>query len=347
MTIPDYKPLFFLTRGDTVESVHYGSIAVVNKEGELLAHAGDPGAVTFLRSTAKPFQLLPFLAEGGQSYYQLEPQEIALMSASHSGSDEHFAVLSALQSKIGVGEADLLCGVHRPYDEITNEAMRARGEEPTPNRHNCSGKHTGMLAYARMMGWPTSDYINPDHPVQQSILKTFAMMCDLDVDQVRLGTDGCSAPNFAVPMRNAALAYARLAGPSGLPDPIAAACRLITASMTSHPVMVGGIGRFDTRLMQETGGRMVAKGGAEGYQGIGLLSGAIRPESPALGVTLKISDGDPKGRARPAVVLEVLRQLDALPPSELKALEEFGPTLPVYNWRKLVVGKARPDFQLL
>jgi L-asparaginase II len=199
MTTPDHKPLFVLTRGEIVESIHYGSIAVVDKEGVLRASAGDPSAVTFLRSTAKPFQLLPFLANGGASYYHLEPQEIAVMSASHSGSDEHFAVVSGLQSKIGIGEADLLCGVHPPYDESTNEAMRARGEEPSPNRHNCSGKHTGMLAYARMMGWPTSDYINPDHPVQQSILKTFAMICDLEVEQVRLGIDGCSAPNFAVP----------------------------------------------------------------------------------------------------------------------------------------------------
>jgi L-asparaginase II len=115
--------------------------------------------------------------------------------------------------------------------------------------------------------------------------------------------------------------------------------------MVTHPVMIGGFERFDTRLMQETGGRMIAKGGAEGYQGIGLISEAIKPGSPSLGIAFKISDGDPRGRARPAVALEVLHQLGAISPSELQALESFGPTLPVCNWRKLVVGQSRPIFQ--
>jgi L-asparaginase II len=347
-----YAPLFELTRGDTTESIHFGAIAVVDMDGRLIAQHGDPNVVTFLRSSAKPFQALPFIEKGGAAAYDLTPAEIALICASHSGTDEHVATLISIQDKSGVGEGDLMCGVHPPLDEATAEALRQRGEEPSPNRHNCSGKHTGMLAYARMQGWPTADYLDPSHPVQKSILQAFAEMCDLSPEQVALGVDGCSAPNFAVPLRNAALAYARLCDPRGLSPARAAACQTITSAMTSHPEMVAGPGRFDTRLMEVGEGRIVAKGGAEGYQGLGVLRwrkplpGALGPGSTALGIAIKISDGDLKGRARPAVSLKVLLQLGALSAAQVEALAEFGPISPVYNWRKLVVGEARPRLDL-
>ncbi|MEJ2348590.1 MAG: asparaginase [Anaerolineales bacterium] len=347
-----YSPVFELTRGETIESIHFGAIAIVDVEGRLVAKHGDPSAVTFLRSSAKPFQALPFIEKGGAAAFELSAAEIALICASHSGTDEHVATVRSIQEKSGVREADLMCGVHPPLDEATAEALRQRGEEPTPNRHNCSGKHTGMLAYARMEGWSTADYIDPDHPVQESILQTFAEMCAtyasvrLSPEQVALGVDGCSAPNFAVPLRNAALAYARLCDPRGLSRARAAACRTITNAMSSHPEMVAGPGRFDTRLMEVGAGRIVAKGGAEGYQALGLLPGALGPGSPGVGIAMKISDGDLKGRVRPGVSLEVLRQLGALSPAQVQALADFGPVSPVRNWRGLVVGQARPRLDL-
>jgi L-asparaginase II len=350
-----YSQIFELTRGSTVESIHYGAVAVVDVYGKLVAWYGDPKIVTFLRSTAKPFQALPFIQHGGHNVYHLTPREIALICASHSGTDEHVAVVQEIQMKAGVSESDLLCGVHPPSHEPTAEAMRERKEQPTPNRHNCSGKHTGMLAYTRMLDLPehleagSLDYIDPQHPIQQEILHTFAEMCNLPVDQVAKGIDGCSAPNFAVPLRSAALAYARLCDPETggvVPAERAAACQTITSAMIANPDMVAGPGRFDARLMEVGQGRIVAKGGAEGYQGVGLMPGALGPGSPAMGIALKISDGDLKSRARPAVTLEVLRQLGALSSSELGLLSEFGPTSPVHNWRKLVVGQAHPSFEL-
>ncbi|MBU1660309.1 MAG: asparaginase, partial [Chloroflexi bacterium] len=126
--------------------------------------------VTFLRSSAKPFQALPFIESGGHERWNLTPREIAILCASHTGTDEHVSVLQEIQGKIEVTQADLLCGIHAPIDAPTREALRERGEEPTPNRHNCSGKHTGMLAHARLFNFPIADYINPEHPVQKRIL---------------------------------------------------------------------------------------------------------------------------------------------------------------------------------
>ncbi|HEX9029017.1 MAG TPA: asparaginase [Anaerolineales bacterium] len=349
MTSQSYFPIFELTRGKTIESIHNGAIAVVDAYGKPVASYGDPDTLTFLRSSAKPFQALPFIEHGGQDFYHLTRREIALMCASHSGTDEHVAVAREIQAKTGVSESDLLCGVHYPYDNQTSEALRERKEQPTPNRHNCSGKHTGMLAYARMEHLSTADYIDNEHPVQREIRQTFANMCALPVEQVALGIDGCSAPNFAVPLRNSALAYARLLDPVAgqvQPPARAAACRTITTSMMENPDMVGGPGRFDTRLMEVARRRILIKAGAEGYQGIGLAAGALGSGSPALGIALKIGDGDARAKARPAVVLEVLRQLGALSAAELALLAEFGPTFPVLNWRKIEVGEGRPCFEL-
>ncbi len=349
--MPDsaYLPVLELTRGRTVESIHSGAVAVVSAQGELVASFGDPQVTTYLRSSAKPFQALPFLEHNGRTHFNLTLQEIALMCASHAGTDEHVAVLQDIQEKAGLSESDLKCGVHPPFDPATARVLGERGEQPTPKRHNCSGKHTGMLAFAKMLDLTLGDYLNPDHPIQQEILGTFAEMCSLAPDQVALGTDGCSAPIFAIPLYNAALAYARLCDPMGgkvAPESRQQACHTISQAMTTHPIMVSGSGHFDTTMMEITQGRILSKGGAEGYQGIGLLPGALGPGSPALGIALKIADGDPKSRARSAISIEVLRQLGALSKDELQALARFGPGYPLYNWRKLEVGEARPCFEL-
>jgi L-asparaginase II len=351
-----YQPVIEVTRGlagggaQTVESIHFGAIAVVNVNGKILAWYGDPYAVTYLRSTAKPLQAMPFYECGGREAYDLSLEEVALTCASHSGTDDHVRVAESLQKKAGLHESDLLCGTHPPMHEATAKALLARGEKPTSNRHNCSGKHSGMLAYAKMSGLPLENYIDPAHPIQKTILATFAEMCRLPVDQVRVGTDGCSAPNFAVPLYNAALAYARLCDPLAgevHPPQRAAACKLIFSAMTNYPQMIGGPGRFDTALMQVAQGRLVCKEGAEGYQGIGLPPGALGAGSPATGIAIKVSDGDARDRAIHAVALEVLRQLGALDQSELEALSTFGPKTNVLNWRKLVVGEVRPCFELI
>jgi len=356
MTKSPYLPLFELTRGNTVESIHNGAIAVVDVQGNLVASYGDPRTVTFLRSTAKPFQALPFFEHNGPAIFNLTSQEKALICASHSGTDEHVTVVRSIQKKTGVDESELLCGVHEPYHKPTAERLHDQREPLTSNRHNCSGKHTGMLSYVRLKqrsGEQLSEglmYIDPAHPVQKEILSTFAEMCDLPVDQVQIGIDGCSAPNFAVPLCNAALAFARLSDPEGgnvRPPARAAACHTITSAMMASPEMVGGPGRFDTALMQTTRGKIVSKAGAEAYQGMGLMPGALSPGSPALGIALKIADGDDRKMVRTAVALEVLDQLGALTPAEREALAEFGPTHKLYNWRNIQVGQAYPTFQLV
>ena len=341
-----YRPVYALTRGGYPESVHFGAIAVVNVNGELVASYGDVQIAAFLRSAAKPFQALPFVLAGGVEHYGLSSAELALMCASHSGTDEHVQMLEQLMGKCGVTETQLLCGTHPPYHAATAERLRRADAPFTPARHNCSGKHAGMLAYAVMRGWDSSSYIDPTHPLQQEILAIFAELAGLAADTLAVGIDGCSAPNWAAPLYNTALAYARLVDPSELPEAQVAACTQIAAAMLANPGMVAGPQRFDSDLMTAAGGRVLAKGGAEGFQAIGLPPGALGADSPGLGIALKIADGDARAWASHGVALDVLWQLGALDAGELDALAAYGPERPVHNWRGLEVGRAQPVFSL-
>lgn len=344
--LPGYQPLYYTTRNGIIESVHYGAIAVVTAEGKLIARVGDPGVRTFLRSSAKPFQAIPLLEMGGRDEFQIRDQELAVICASHSGTEEHLRTIVGLQNKIGITESDLLCGTHLPFDLASRNKLLDQGLGPTQNHHNCSGKHTGMLAQAALLGVSREKYTEIEHPVQQGILSVFSDLCELDTDDIDLGRDGCSVPTFAIPLFNAAWAWAKLVDPEQLPSRRAEACQQITTAMARHPFYVAGPGRIDTRLMETAPGKIIAKGGAEAYQAIGVFKDAIEPGSQAVGIALKIAGGDLGKRARRAVTLEVLDQLKVLLDQELQLLSDMGPVQTNYNQAGLTTGEAKPCFQL-
>jgi L-asparaginase II len=203
-----------------------------------------------------------------------------------------------------------------------------------------------LLACIVGQGLPVADYTDPTHPIQARILQTLSEMSDWPVEQIQVGVDGCSLPVFGLPLRQVALAYARLADPSALPEPRQSACRRIAAAMMAHPEMVAGSGRFDTALMRAGEGRIVAKGGAQGYQGVGILP-EVAPGRRALGLALKIEDGNGQ-RGAPPATLEALRQLgvlDELAEAAQAELADFGPR-PLYNYRRIPVGELASIFNL-
>ena len=350
-----FQPLVEVTRGTIVESIHLGSIAVVDSNGTLIASYGDPQAVAFLRSSAKPFQAIPFVERGGVEHFGYTARELAITCASHEGSAMHVKTVAELQKKTGIEEHYLQCGVHMPGDADEFKSLITNKRQLTQNHNNCSGKHTSMLAYAKMRGLPLENYLDPDHPIQQDILATFAEMCLIPSDQISSGIDGCSAPNFAIPLFNSAHAMARMCDPRERTTARAAACGKITGAMMTHPEMVSGYGEFDCELMKAGEGKIVCKRGAEGFQIVGLLPGAIKNGSPGIGIAFKVVDGDASqrdvnlhmsNRVRPAVALEILRQLRALSPKQEQALAGFGPVKPIKNHRGIITGQLRPVFEL-
>jgi len=328
------ETLVEVTRGGHVESEHRGAIAVVDATGQLIAHVGEAQLVSYLRSSAKPFQLLPLIESGAADRFGLTDAELAIIAGSHSGEPRHVAAVQSILNKIGLPDNALQCGVHVPFNPDSVQALRAAGREPTVLYNNCSGKHAGMLAQAIDRGLSTADYLDPHHPIQVAIRQRLAELAELPLDQVSVGIDGCSAPCFAMPLSASALAFAKLA------DAKSGALQRVTRVMMTYPEMVAGEGRLDTDLMRAVPQRVVSKGGAEGYHGLGIVA----KNGPALGVALKIGDGDGKRGGHP-VVIEALRQLGVLNEAALAALKNYY-TWKITNHRGLEVGEVRANFQL-
>ncbi len=322
-------------RGGRVESEHRGAIAVVDANGRVLAHSGDVMVTSYLRSSAKPFQLLPLIESGAADRFGFTDRELAVIAGSHSGEPRHLEAVQSILNKIGIGDEALQCGVHVPFNPEAAKALRAANQNASVLHNNCSGKHAGMLAQAVDRGLSTADYLDPQHPVQIGIRQHLAQLADLAFDDIGVGVDGCSAPCFALPLKNAALAFARLAQSKD------AALARVAQVMIEHPEMVAGEGRLDTDLMRATAGHLFSKGGAEGFHGIGVLA---HNERPAYGIAWKIGDGDGKRGGHPAVI-EALRQLGLLDEAALAALQSYH-TWPVTNHRGLEVGEVKANFTL-
>ena len=348
---PAPPALVEVTRGDRVESVHRGVVAVVAPDGTTVASVGDPDLLAFVRSSAKPFQLAPFVASGRFDEYGFGPEALAIMAASHSGEDRHVRLVQELLRRGGLTSAVLQNLVHAPYDTETAQRLLRDGEKPTVMRGNCSGKHAGMVLFAKAAGWPIDTYWHPDHPVQRLALETMSAVSDVPVEEIATATDGCGVVTFGMPIRGLATAFARLADPSAVADPpLRSALTRIRDAMMAHPELVAGERRrIDTALMRAYPMRIVSKGGAEGVLAMGLPPGAPGEGAPfgdgPFGIAAKIEDGNLARRAGDVASIAVLRQLglavDPLP----GPLIDFGDP-PVIDPRGERAGQVRAVFAL-
>jgi L-asparaginase II len=321
-------------RGGVVEAVHDVHVAVTDSTGRLVARTGAPELVTFWRSAAKPFQALPLVEDGVAERFGLASEDLALACASHSSEPGQVARVRELLAKIGCAERDLLCGPHPPLSDRVAQDYQTRGVRLTAVYSNCSGKHAGMLALARHHGWPTEFYTRLEHPVQQRCLAEVGRWTDVPVAEIKTAVDGCGVVCFGVPLRNMALAYARLTiADFGLPiadskggRPIRNPQSAIVQSMLRHPELIAGEGRPCTDLMRAHPGRVIAKVGAEGVY-CALLT------QERLGVALKVTDGHAIASA--LAMAAVLEELGLRPrPASLAAR-------PSVNTRGDTVGELR------
>lgn len=324
-------------RGDIVDLTHIGHIAAVDHTGKILYHYGDPERITFARSSAKPIQAIPILESGVIEEYGITEKEIAIFCASHSGESFHVETVRSVLKKAGLNESYLQCGSHYPIASYAAEELRKKGLKPENIHCNCSGKHTGMLVTTKYYGDDLNTYYKPGHPTQKRILKTIAEVCEYDEDKILIGTDGCGVPVHALPLHKFAQGYAKLSKPEVFDSKREKVVRTITNAMTKYPEMVGGTDRICTDLMKICGDRLFAKSGAAAYYAVGL-------KDKGIGITVKIEDGN--SDIVPAVVLEVLKQLDVITEDELNKLERYY-ILKSINHKKEVVGETKIDFKLV
>jgi len=328
-------------RGETVESIHRGHLTVLDGDGNVHAAFGDPETVTFFRSSCKAFQAIPLLTSGAAGAFGFSEDEIAMVCASHSGEKIHVEIVSRMLAKIGLSESDLRCGVHMPFYVREAERMHRNGEYPTQLHNNCSGKHVGMLALSRHVGADIRTYEQLENPVQQMILETISVFAQVPAAEIKIGIDGCSVPNFALPVSAMAKSFVDLVSPpKSFDETLRAASNRIVSAMTSFPELIGGTERLDTLIMQAAPGKIISKVGADGVWLCGVLPDEKWPKG--LGIALKIEDGDDK-RARPVVAVEILRKLGILSNDDLP---EISPML-IKNRRGDGVGRVEASKNLL
>lgn len=319
-------------RGTVLESRHPVHVAVVDANGQLVASTGDPEYRTFWRSAAKPFQAQPLVDDGAVERFGLKREDLALACASHSSEPGQVALVREFLQRIGCSERDLLCGPHRPLSDAVAKDYETRGVRVTAIYSNCSGKHTGMLALAKHHGWPTEFYARIEHPVQQRCLESVSRWTDVPKHELGVAVDGCGVATFALPLRNMAMAWARLemrdAGGEmrGDASRISHPASRVVEAMLHHPELVAGEGRPCTEMMRAHPGRVVTKVGAEGVYSALLVH-------EGLGVALKVEDGHSLAAA--LAIATVLAEL-GLKPQPASLLKK-----PLTNSRGETVGEMR------
>jgi L-asparaginase II len=317
-----------VTRSGVTESVHYGSVVVADADGNVRAALGNPERRCYLRSSAKPLQAILVVTSGAAERFSLTDEELAIACASHSGSARHVEVVRNLLAKLGLEPEALQCGTHEVSDSEERRRLCREGLKPSPLHNNCSGKHAGMLATALAWGLPIEDYIRPEHPLQQAHLKNIALFCKMEAQDIAVGVDGCGVATFAVPLRAAATAYARLATGNGLSEEVARAARRVVEAMWAAPDMISAPGAFNSELLAACQGLLVGKGGAEGLFCVGAAGSGE-------GIAIKTEDGSSRGLSE-ALLAAITARWPFLPCS---ALERWRVT-PVYNARGEQVGQV-------
>jgi L-asparaginase II len=322
-------------RGNVEECVHYGHICGVDDKRKIVYWTGDPEAVTPLRSSGKPFQAIPVVRHGADERYGFSDAEAAITIGSHRAEPFHVEVLESMLRKTGISEEQLICHPTYPLSVYATEELLRERKPKRSIYHNCSGKHLGILALCKAMGYPTEGYGSLEHPAQQEIVETLAELAEVSREEIGLGTDGCGFPVFSLSLRALAVAYLKLACPDLIPNPeLRAAVVKIVSRMNAHSEMIAGSDRICSSLLLDP--NIVAKGGAKGVYCFGL-------KEERLAFALKVEDGSED--EWPIIVASILEQIGYRNRQTIERLYALWP-VEIRNDNRLVVGHNKTVFTL-
>jgi L-asparaginase II len=320
-----------ITRGNRIESLHRGMVAVVDGAGKTVFELGEVDAPVFPRSACKAMQALPLVESGAADAYGFGNRELAFSASSHSGEPEHVALAAAMLKAAGRSEADLECGAHWSFDQpVMIDQVRSL-DRPNQLHNNCSGKHAGFVCACCHAGMDPKGYVAYDHPLQAEIRDVMRDLTGSVLDHDNCGTDGCSIPTYAVPLRSLAQGFARMVTGMGIGPKRASASRRIIQACMAEPFYVAGTRRTCTRLMQAAPGRIFAKTGAEG-----VFCAAV----PELGLAVALKCEDGASRAADSMVAAVLARFfegDQEVRERLMAIANHR----MRNWNGIEVGAVR------
>ncbi len=325
-------------RGGLRESTHRGAIAICDADGAIVGSLGDIDRAIFPRSAVKVLQALPLIESGAADQLGLSDEELAIACASHNGEPAHTTVVGRMLAKTGLDVGALECGTQWPTREAVQRQLAAAGTLPNALNNNCSGKHAGFLCLACRLSEGANlrqyarGYVGEEHPVMRAVGAALQAATGYDLSRAARGTDGCSIPTYAIPLRALALAFARVGTGVGLSAGHAAAARRLRGAVARHPFMVAGTDRFDTKVTERLGERVFCKVGAEG------VFCAALPEH-GFGVAIKIDDGNNARAAEVAMAaaIETFIDLDDADASFMRELSD----VTLRNWNGIEVGALR------
>lgn len=322
-------------RGGVLENVHRGRICGVGADKRVHIRVGDMDMPTFWRSCAKPIQAIPRVMRGIDERLSFSEAETAITLSSHRGEAGHIETLESLMQKSGLQEAMLVCGSAYPANSAARENLLKRQAPPRPIYHNCSGKHFGVLTLCKQMGWPLDSYWDISHPAQQEIIRMLLRMSECSPHEMHVATDGCGFPVTAMPLKNLATAYLKLACPELIEDEaVRAAVVNITNAMNREHWLVSGTGRITSVFLQDE--NIVAKDGAKGVYCFGL-------KREKLGFAFKVSDGS--DQAWPYIITAILTQIGYANEKTIAELQKFAPP-EIKNDNGKIVGEVQTVFRI-
>lgn len=322
-------------RGDILECIHRGHICGVGDDGEVKYSIGDPEFLTYLRSSAKPIQAIPIVKRGIDRKYDFTDKEITVLTGSHRAQTFHVKAIESIMKKVGIDEEELICLPTYPLSQAAREELLHNNMPKRRIYHNCSGKHMGILTLCKSLGYSTEDYWDINNPAQQEILNYISIISDYPRESIKIGTDGCGVPVFAMPLKYLAKAYMRMACPDLIEDKeVRAAIEKITGLMNENNEMVSGTDLICSLLLMDK--NIVAKGGAKGVYCFGL-------KEERLGFAIKVMDGSEE--EWPFIVASILEQIGYKNKETIERLYKVFP-LDVKNDNNKIVGYSEIKFKL-
>ena len=318
-----------------LECVHRGYICCVDEYGQVIYSIGDLDFVTYMRSSAKPIQVIPLIKRGLEKKYNLSNKEVTVMTGSHRAEPFHVNALESIMEKVKVEEEELICLPTYPLAMSAKEEILRQGGEKRRIYHNCSGKHMGILTLCIDMECDKKDYWNINSPAQQEILSHISMISGYPREDIKIGTDGCGVPVFGMPMKNLAKAYMTMACPDTIEDELTRnAVIKITKLMNENYEMVSGTNLICSLLLMDD--NIVAKGGAKGVYCFGL-------KEERLGFSIKIIDGSED--EWPLIVASILEQINYKNKDTIDRLRKVFPSV-IVNDNNKIVGESIVKFKL-
>lgn len=323
------------TRAGLVENIHDGLICGISDQFETLYQVGDVEQYVYYRSAAKPIQAIPAFMTGVKEKYHLTDEEATLFTASQRGESYHIAALESLLKKVPVAETDLYCAPSLALNSEPRDEMIRNGQKKRRLYHNCAGKHLGFLAVCRVLGYPLEGYWQTDHPLQQKIVAILSSLAEISQDKIKTGVDGCGVPVFAIPLKNMAITYLKLACPDLIEDKeIRDAVIQMTKLMNENPDIVASEHFVCSVLLRDS--NIVAKGGAQGVYCFGL-------KKERMAFSLKVLSGSEE--VWPNILASILEQIGYSNKNTIASLKELRPDV-VKNDAGVEVGKVETVFSL-